>query len=180
MGSAQPVFTTERLVVRPWTPDDTDALFDILGRWEVAQWLGAVPKALESAEAAVATIERWATFSEPDPTYGIWAMVPTGSTRPVGTVLLKALPDADGTPTPDIEVGWHLNPEVWGCGYATEAARGALARGFAAGLAEVLAVVRPGNARSVAVCERLGMERLGLVDRYYGQPLETFRARRPA
>jgi hypothetical protein len=55
-------------------------------------------EALESPEAALATIERWAGFSEPDPTYGIWAMVPSDESRPVGTVLLKALPDGDGQP----------------------------------------------------------------------------------
>jgi RimJ/RimL family protein N-acetyltransferase len=45
---------------------------------------------------------------------------------------------------------------------------------------EVLAVVRPDNDRSLAVCRRLGMEHLGRTTRYYGLELELFRVRRGA
>jgi RimJ/RimL family protein N-acetyltransferase len=105
----------------------------------------------------------------------VWAIVPRGARRPVGSVLLVGLPDGDGVPTGDIEVGWHLHPDAWGNGYATEAARGALDRGFAAGLREVFAVVRPGNEPSQAVCRRLHMEHLGRTNRYYGLSVELFR-----
>jgi RimJ/RimL family protein N-acetyltransferase len=94
--------------------------------------------------------------------------------RVVGTVLLVRLPDGDG----EVEVGWHLHPDAWGHGYATEAARGALDWGFRRGLEEALAVVRPGNTASAAVCRRLGMEPQGLTSRYYGLELELFRLRR--
>ena len=76
----------------------------------------------------------------------------------------------------EVEVGWHLHPDSWGNGYATEAARAALRRGFAAGLDEILAVVRPGNEASVAVCRRLGMTPLGRTTRWYDTELEVFRA----
>jgi RimJ/RimL family protein N-acetyltransferase len=74
-----------------------------------------------------------------------------------------------------VEVGWHLHPDSWGHGYATEAARGAIAKGFAEGLDEIFAVVRPDNKRSLAVCRRLGLTHLGRTDRWYGQALELFR-----
>jgi RimJ/RimL family protein N-acetyltransferase len=85
------------------------------------------------------------------------------------------VPDGGGA----IEVGWHLHPDSWGHGFATEAARAVLDRAFADGLDEAIAVVRPGNAPSVAVCLRLGMEPLGTTDRYYGTELELFRLRSP-
>jgi RimJ/RimL family protein N-acetyltransferase len=49
-------------------------------------------------------------------------------------------------------------------------------------LDQVLAVVKPDNHQSQAVCRRLGMEHVGLTDRYYGMPLELLRtgARRPS
>ncbi len=177
MSRDEAVFSTRRLVVRPWNHDDAPTVYDIHAREEVARWLGATPRVMESLEEAHAAIDRWAARSEPDRTYGVWAVVPRGEQRPVGAVLLVGLPDTDGEPTGDVEVGWHLHPDAWGHGYATEAAAGALAHGFAAGLAEIFAVVRPDNTRSLAVCRRLGMEAMGRTDRYYGVELELFRSR---
>jgi len=34
------IFETARTVVRPWTGDDPDRVFDILRRDEVVRWLG--------------------------------------------------------------------------------------------------------------------------------------------
>lgn len=172
-------FETARLAVRPWaeTEDDVAAMLDTYRRDEVARWLGARPQPLTSAEEARARIARWAPYCEG--VYGIWAVVPHAVGHPVGTVLLLRLPDADGARTDDVEVGWHLHPEHWGHGYATEAASGALARAWAAGLTRVHAVVRPGNERSVAVTRRLGMRPMGRTDRWYGVELEAFSLDRP-
>ena len=49
-----------------------------------------------------------------------------------------------------------------------------LERGRVAGLSRVHAVVRPDNARSKAVCERLGMTHLGLTDEWYGTKLDDY------
>ena len=60
--------------------------------------------------------------------------------------------------TPCVEVGWRLAREHWGHGYATEAARLALAFGFGSvGLDEIVSFTVRANRRSVAVMERLGM-----------------------
>jgi RimJ/RimL family protein N-acetyltransferase len=93
-----------------------------------------------------------------------------------GTVLFKPLPNGVG----EVEVGWHLHPDSWGHGYATEAARAVIEHGFAAGLPEVYAVVRPGNEASLAVCARLGMVPLGRFRRWYDVELEAFRLMAPA
>lgn len=90
----------------------------------------------------------------------------------LGTIILVPLPAGDG----EVEVGWHLHPDAWGHGYASEGARAALAWGFAGGLEEVLAVVRPDNVASLAVCRRIGMAHLGRTSRYYGTDVELFRA----
>ena len=165
------VFATDRLLVRAWDHDDADAVLDIYSRMEVARWLGASPRPLESLDEAHLVVDQWAARSEPDPTYGVWCVAEVATGMPVGTVLLVPLRGAtDG----EVEVGWHLHPDHWGKGYATEAARGALERGFAAGLPEVLAVVSPDNGPSQAVCRRLGMEHLGRSEQYYGTPLEVF------
>lgn len=171
------VFTTRRLTVRGWTVEDAPALFEIYRRWEVARWLGATPRALTGLDEARELARRWAERSTPGDTYGIWCVGPTGSSTPVGTVLLVPIP---GATAGEVEVGWHLHPDHWGNGYATEAARGAIARGLSAGLDEVLAVVSPDNAASLAVCRRLGLHPRGRSDAYYGRPLEVFSTRPPA
>jgi len=108
------------------------------------------------------------------PPYGLWALELRDTGSVIGAVLLVPLPGGDG----QVEIGWHLNPDYWGRGYATEAGRGVVGLAFGArGLAEVLAVVYPDNAKSIAVCRRLGMTHLGQTDRYYGVTLELFRLR---
>ena len=52
-------------------------------------------------------------------------------------------------------------------------------QGFAAGVPEVYAVVRPGNQASMAVCARLGMQPLGRFRRWYDVELEAFRLMAP-
>jgi RimJ/RimL family protein N-acetyltransferase len=171
------VFETERLVVRPWTHADADVdrVFDTYSRWEVARWLGSVPTALESREKADAVVDRFAARADPDGRYGVWAIEVRATGTVAGTILLVPLPDPGGTGNGEVEIGWHLHPDSWGRGYATEAARGAIDKGFADGLSEVFAVVRPDNERSLAVCRRLGMSHLGRTERWYDTELELFR-----
>ncbi|SCE65165.1 Acetyltransferase (GNAT) domain-containing protein [Micromonospora haikouensis] len=90
--------------------------------------------------------------------------------------LLKPLPGRDErVPTTDIEVGWHLHPDSWGHGYATEAARALAARELATGTPRVWAVVSPGNTASAAVARRLGMAYVGRrTDWYGGEELDAF------
>jgi RimJ/RimL family protein N-acetyltransferase len=61
-------------------------------------------------------------------------------------------------PSGEIEIGWRLGRAHWGKGYATAAAVATLERVRAAGVSHVVAMVRPGNERSIAVTRRLGME----------------------
>ncbi len=180
MAEGDAIFTTDRLVVRPWTTSesDVDRILDTYSRWDVARWLGSVPRPLESRQQAVQVAERFQ--GRADAPFGAWAVQRRDTGVVAGTVLLVRLPDPDGGGHGEVEVGWHFHPDSWGNGYATEAACGALARGFGAGLAEIYAIVRPGNTASLAVCRRLGMTPLGRTRRWYDTELEAFRIARPA
>ena len=111
------------------------------------------------------------------PPRGYWAVEVKETGTVAGSVLLLTLPDAEHE---EVEIGWHLHPDSWGHGYASEAAAAVLDFGFAAGLPEVYAVVRPGNEASLAVCRRLGMTPLGRFRRWYDVELEAFRLMAPA
>jgi RimJ/RimL family protein N-acetyltransferase len=173
VGDDEPstVLRTERLRLRIWThsPADLARLTDLYGRDEVVRWLGGTPSVPPDE-----LVTRWAALHARDERFGCWAIEVPG--RPIaGTVLFKPLPHGVG----EVEVGWHLHPDSWGHGYATEAARAVIHRGFEAGLPEVYAVVRPGNEASLAVCRRLGMAPLGRMRRWYDVELEAFRLMAP-
>lgn len=172
MGTVgEEVLRTDRLRLRPWTTSAADLgrLTDLYGRVEVTRWLGGTPSV--PPEELVA---RWAAVTARDERFGCWA-IELPDAVVAGTVLLKPLPNGVG----EVEVGWHLHPDCWGRGYATEAARAVIARAFDAGLPEVYAVVRPGNEASLAVCRRLGMQPLGRFRRWYDVELEAFRLMAP-
>ena len=74
--------------------------------------------------------------------------------------------------SPEVEIGWHLHPDVWGRGIATEAATRVL--GHASDLPRIVAVTHPDNEASQRVARRLGMRDEGLTDRYYDTTTRLF------
>lgn len=139
-------------------------------------------------------LDRRIARSREQPDYGLWALELRTTGQVIGAVLLSPLPGADAP----VEIGWHLNPDHWGAGYATEAGHGVIALAFgldqpASGQAQpglaghrvrptldsVKAVVDPDNTRSVQVCRRLGMRHLGQTSQHCGLTLELFELTRP-
>jgi RimJ/RimL family protein N-acetyltransferase len=183
-------FTTARLIARDWSAADLDAAFAIYGRDEVARWLGPEPRQPVPSLALMREIlDRRIARNSEQRDYGLWALELRATGQVAGAVLLSPLP-GDGAA---VEIGWHLNPEYWGAGYATEAGRGAIALAFGVdtvghhevgpGIASrparpvldsVKAVVDPDNVRSMRVCRRLGMRHCGQTTEYYGLTLEFF------
>src|SRR4051794_17608700 len=165
---------TDRLRIRDWTLDEAPAALDMLSRVEVVKWLGDGPPVLcPDLDGARERIERWRGRDHPP--LGHWACEVTDGSplhgRVIGTVLLLTLPNADDG---EVEIGWHLHPDAWGHGYASEAARAVLRHGFEAGLTDINAVTHLGNAASQAVCRRIEMEHRGVVERWYDGPSEHF------
>ncbi|HEY4268700.1 MAG TPA: GNAT family N-acetyltransferase [Galbitalea sp.] len=173
--------TTERLTLRPWTPDDADFVLDMYSRWEVQRFIGLAPRLMENRSEALERIARWS--AEDDPIQGIQAVEVTATGQLVGNLLLKSIPasgDLPLQPSGDTEIGWHFHPDYWGNGYASEAASAGLALAWTGDLARVVAVTNPENSASQAVCLRIGMRHDGQTDRYYNATCELFVAERPA
>jgi RimJ/RimL family protein N-acetyltransferase len=179
MASPQAIFRTERLIVRPYTAEDRSFVLDMYSRQEVQRFIGTQTP-LASMEEAADLLMRWRSATSINPLLGICAVTLRATRKPVGTVMLKMAPlSADAQPMPlsdDYEVGWHLHPDYWGHGYATEASAGALQRGFQAGIAEILSVMHPDNAPSRRVAQRLGMVYVGRTRRYYSAEADVYRA----
>jgi RimJ/RimL family protein N-acetyltransferase len=164
---------TPRLRIRDWTQDDAATALDILSRVEVVKWLAdGPPQLVNDLDEARAKVDRWRGLD--DPPLGFWAVEVADDGplhgRVIGSVLLVPMPNGDG----EIEIGWHLHPDAWGSGYASEAATAVLRRGFDGGLEEINAVTHLTNGPSQAVCRRIGMEHRGVVERWYDEPSEHF------
>ena len=100
------------------------------------------------------------------------ATFPTG--KKIGTIFLSNHVNEAGTKTGKYEIGWQLLPAAWGQGFMTEAARVMIDVARAQKVGRVHAVVSEDNPRSLALCERLGLKKLGLTDDWYNTTLLEF------
>ena len=148
------MITTDRLVLARWTPAHRDAAAAMNADPHVMRhFAGPLTRAetdehIDRQEAALAS--RGFCF---------WAIE-----RKTDGVFLGLCGLKDGAPgTPiegEVEIGWRFAQHAWGKGYATEAARAALAHGFAdPHVVRIAAITTPANRESWRVMERLGMTR---------------------
>jgi len=90
--------------------------------------------------------------------WGVWIILLRTGGVPVGVVGFLGEPDAEGR----FGFGYSVYPEHTRQGYATEAARGALAWAFAQpGALLARATIPPWNTASLRVAEKLEMQRAG-------------------
>jgi RimJ/RimL family protein N-acetyltransferase len=147
-----PQLRTDRLLLRGWREDDLEP-FAVLNADPVA--MEHLPGCLTREESDDLAGRIRAQFASHG--FGFWAVEVPRVSPFIGFVGL-AVPSFQAHFTPCVEIGWRLSPPYWGRGYATEAARAALAFAFRQlRLSEVVSFTVPGNARSRRVMERLGM-----------------------
>ena len=170
------VFESPRLRARPWGMEDAEALFEMYRDPQVTEFLPdlAVTTLEEQEERTARLLERVRIYKGG---LGAWAKEEKESSRVVGMIMLKNLLITRDRLSDQVEVGWHLARSRWGRGYATEMGAAAMDHGFRTlGLTQIHAVVRPQNARSIRVIERLGMRDLGPTTAYYsGESLLLYR-----
>lgn len=144
---------TERLRLRPWRETDRVPLAAMHADAEVM----ADYRRLVAATESDAKLDRYQNAID-TLGFGRWALEDRAG-RFLGYVgVMPNLPDHPRAP--GHEVGWRLVRAAWGRGYATEAARAALADVFTrVGLAEVVSYTAPDNLRSQAVMARLALTR---------------------
>ena len=145
---------TPRLRLRQWVDADLEPFAALNADGEVMRHLqGALGRKESDAYAAV----RRAAIAEHG--HGMWAVEVVDGAAFAGMVGL-AEPDFEARFTPAVTVGWRFAREHWGRGYASEAARAAVAFGFESlGLEEILSWTTVDNAASRRVMERIGMTR---------------------
>jgi RimJ/RimL family protein N-acetyltransferase len=153
-GDAEVVLRTERTVLRRWRRADREAFAVLNADPRVMAFFMSTLSRGES-DAVADGIER---ELEERP-FGLWALEIPGVVPFAGYVGLH-VPSFTAHFTPCVEIGWRLAAEQWGHGYATEAARAALAHAWdPLGLPEIVSFTTVHHAKSRAVMERIGMRR---------------------
>ena len=142
---------TERLVLRPFRHGDEAAVLAYRRRADVCRYIPADPMT-ESAAPAFVADRITARAIDADGDRMVLAVELDGLV--IGDVLLRTGSAADR----QAEVGWVFNPDFYGHGYATEAARELVRLSFdELGMHRVWAQLDPRNTASARLCERLGM-----------------------
>ncbi len=95
-----------------------------------------------------------------DPTEEPW-LLRAAVLRPAGIVVGKVGFHAPPAPDGSVEIGYRVAPSYRGQGLATEMAVGLIRWGAAQGARACVASVRPDNAPSLAIVQRLGFVRTG-------------------
>jgi RimJ/RimL family protein N-acetyltransferase len=140
---------TERLQLRRVQSGDVEDLVSLYADPEVRKFISTAA-AFDRAEATArvaADAQDWATGRRTLLVYE------RATEQFLGRIAI-----VDWTQFGETEVGWVFAPQGRGQGYATEAARAAQAWAFQhLDIPYVIALIRPDNAPSIAVAERLGM-----------------------
>ena len=146
---------TERLLLRPYRPQDYAALFAMQSRPDVARYLYWEPR---TAEEVRGSLEKkiWATEIAGEGDVLALAAVLRETGQVVGDFVLW-LASAEHQQG---EIGYIIHPDHKGNGYATEGARALLRVAFRdLGVHRVVGKIDSRNAASARVLEHLGMRR---------------------
>jgi RimJ/RimL family protein N-acetyltransferase len=144
---------TERLLLRPLTPNDADALLTYRSLPDVCRYVPFEPMTLDVVNQRIAS--QWARTELTEEGQSLTLGVEVAETAElVGDVVLfwHSREHAGG------ELGYVFHPDVSGRGYATEAANALLRLGLdELGLHRIVARIDERNESSARLARRLGM-----------------------
>jgi RimJ/RimL family protein N-acetyltransferase len=173
-GLYAPTLVTERLRLRSLRKSDLDDYAALRADREVLRYLGGDAEPWDRGRASrhlAFLIGHWPVWGS-----GMWAVEQRGTGTFLGVV---GFAEPEGWP--GFELAWTLVRRWWGNGYATEAARAALA--YASNVLKgerVISLIHPENRASIRVAERLGERLQGRIDHFgremlcYGVDRESY------
>ena len=144
-----PILSTERLILRKFTPQDAQDFYNLNNDPEVLKFTGDLP--FSSVTEAKVFLKNYDAYEK----YGIgrWAVILKSKLEFIGFCGLKYHPDKD-----IVEIGYRLFKSFWGQGFATEAAKASIQYGFEKlGYKKIVAHVHQKNIVSQRVLEKIGM-----------------------
>jgi RimJ/RimL family protein N-acetyltransferase len=157
---------TQRLILRQFTEDDADLLFELDSDPDVMRYIG--PPLADVVAYRQQIREKYRAYYERYPGYGIWAAIEKATGDFLGWFTLRPALDhrfaaqLDFRPE-EIELGYRLRKPAWGKGYATEGSRILVDKAFTElGTVWVVATALVENVASTHVMEKVGLKKVGM------------------
>ncbi len=147
------MLSTDRLKLRQWREEDLAPFAVLNADLEVMRYFPNTRTRAESDE----TYDRLHRHVA-DHGFGFWAAELHTTGQFIGFIGMQ---NCDYLPSgPAVEIGWRLDKNFWGQGFAPEGARACLAYAFSKlGLEEVVSFTAHTNTPSMRVMEKIGMHR---------------------
>lgn len=144
------ILETERLRLREFTLDDIAALHAVLGDPVAMRWYPA-PFDVEGVRGWIErNVGRYRREG-----HGLWAMILKSSGEVIGDCGC-GIQEVEGKK--EMEIAYHVRRDLWGNGYATEAARACMDYAFnKLRVKRVISMIRPENVNSRRVAEKNGL-----------------------
>ena len=144
------ILETPRLLLRELTREDFDALLAI---WGDAETMLYYPRPYDQVMLEAALQRQFNSYATNG--YGLWAMILKSENKLIGDCGLLHQ-EVDGVL--ELEVGYHVNRQYWGQGFAPEAAKSCFEYSFnTLGRQRMISMIRPENLPSRRVAEKNGL-----------------------
>ncbi len=160
---------TEWLVLRRFTEDDADDLFELDSDSEVTRFLtGGKPTPRDTIRDEI--LPRLLRYYERFSGFGFWAAVEKSTGGFLGWFEFR--PPEGGGPD-EVELGYRLRRSAWGKGYGTEGSRALILKGFTElGVWRVVARTMAVNTSSRRVMEKAGLTLQRTFHKEWPDPIE--------
>jgi [ribosomal protein S5]-alanine N-acetyltransferase len=153
------ILETKRLLLRPLTMDDLDALLALYSDTDVKKYVYTEAMTLEETREEL----EWAikVYSE-QPGFGLWATIHKETGEFIGRCGLLQWTIEDRT---EVELTYMLAQKYWGKGLGTEVAQALMEYGIEKlNLSRLICCIDQENQASIRVAENLGMRFEKMVD----------------
>jgi RimJ/RimL family protein N-acetyltransferase len=146
------ILETERLILRQFTTDDIEFIFEQVNEPSWIQNIG--DRGVRTLDDARAYILNGPAASYAKNGFGLWLVTLKETGESIGMCGLIKRDTLE-----DVDIGYAFLPRFWGKGYAVEAARAV--KDYAKeviGLKRLVAIVDPANESSIRVLEKIGLK----------------------
>jgi 8-oxo-dGTP diphosphatase len=153
---------TTRLVLRSLARADLPRVAELIGDWDVARWLAAVPHPYRLTDAEDFYERMEAATKTGGPEYFLMQHKNDG---PIGAIGVHSPREPQPQPG-ELVIGYWLGKNYWNQGFMSEAIRPVIDITFArAEVAVLTARIDPDNSRSQSVLRKAGLRSIGLSPR---------------
>ncbi|MFN2485405.1 MAG: GNAT family N-acetyltransferase [Acidimicrobiia bacterium] len=143
---------TERMLLREFTTEDSQLLFELNNDPEVMFYINA-GQPVRMAEIVEETLPAFLAYYREGDRFGFWAAIEKATGNFLGWFHYRP-----GDHSPDPELGYRLHRSAWNRGLATEGSRALIERGFAdPGVTRIYAETMAIHPASRRVMEKVGM-----------------------